>query len=119
MTAAVPLIQAGKLKVLAVTTGKRIALAPDAPTMIESGIKDFEMASWQAIYAPKGTPKAIVDRLHAEIAKALQQPDVKAKLGGTLGMELVGGSPAELATLMAREIPRWAALVKKSGASAN
>jgi tripartite-type tricarboxylate transporter receptor subunit TctC len=77
------------------------------------------MASWQAVYAPKGTPKPIVERLHAEIAKALKAPDVQAKLGGQLGMELVGGTPAELAALMAKEIPRWGALVKKSGASAN
>jgi tripartite-type tricarboxylate transporter receptor subunit TctC len=119
MTAAVPLLQAGKLKLLAVTTGKRIALSPNTPTMIESGVPGFEMASWQAVYAPKGTPKAVVERLHAEIAKALKQPDVQAKLGGQLGMELVGGTPQELSALMAREIPRWAALVKKSGASAN
>jgi tripartite-type tricarboxylate transporter receptor subunit TctC len=119
MTAAVPLLQAGKLKLLAVTTGKRIPLSPNTPTMIESGVPGFEMSSWQAVYAPKGTPKAVVERLHAEIAKALKQPDVQAKLGGQLGMELVGGTPQELAALMAREIPRWAALVKKSGASAN
>lgn len=119
MTAAVPLLQAGKLKLLAVTTGKRIALAPNTPTMVEAGVAGFEMSSWQAVYAPKGTPKAIVERLHAEIAKALQQPDVRAKLHDQLGMDLVGGSPQELAALMAREIPRWAALVKKSGASAN
>jgi tripartite-type tricarboxylate transporter receptor subunit TctC len=119
MTAALPLLQGGKLKLLAVTTAKRIALAPNTPTMIEAGLPDFEMSSWQAIYAPKGTPKAIVERLHAEIAKALRQPDVQAKLGGQLGMELVGGTPQQLSALMAREIPRWAALVKKSGASAN
>lgn len=119
MTAAVPLLQAGKLKLLAVTTPKRIALAPNTPTMVESGVPGFEMASWQAVYAPKGTPKAIVERLHAEIARALQQPDVQAKLHGQLGMDLVGGSPQELAALMAREIPRWASLVKKSGASAD
>lgn len=119
MTAAVPLLQAGKLKLLAVTTPKRIALAPNTPTMVEAGVPGFEMASWQAVYAPKGTPKAIVERLHAEIARALQQPDVQAKLHGQLGMDLVGGSPQELAALMAREIPRWAALVKKSGASAD
>lgn len=119
MTAAVPLLQASKLKLLAVTTGKRIALSPNTPTMLESGVPGFEMASWQAVFAPKGTPKAVVERLHAEIAKALKQPDVQAKLGGQLGMELVGGTPQELASLMAREIPRWAALVKKSGASAN
>ncbi|HKX40589.1 MAG TPA: tripartite tricarboxylate transporter substrate binding protein [Burkholderiaceae bacterium] len=119
MTAALPLLQAGKLKLLAVTTGKRIPLAPNAPTMIEAGVPGFEMSSWQAVYAPKGTPKAIVERLHAEIAKALKAPDVQAKLGGQLGMELVGGTPAELAALMAKEIPRWGALVKKSGATAN
>ena len=119
MTAALPLLQAGKLKLLAVTTAKRIALAPATPTMIEAGVPGFEMSSWQAFYAPKGTPKAIVQRLYAEIAKALKQPDVQAKLGGQLGMEIVGGSPEELAALMAREIPRWAALVKKSGATAN
>lgn len=116
MTAALPLLQAGKLKLLAVTTGKRIALSPNTPTMIESGVPGFEMSSWQAIYAPKGTPKAIVQRLHAEIAKALKMPDVQSKLGG-LGMDLVGGTPEELAALMAREIPRWGELVKKSGAT--
>jgi tripartite-type tricarboxylate transporter receptor subunit TctC len=119
MTAALPLLQAGKLKLLAVTTSKRIALSPNTPTMIESGVAGFEMSSWQAIYAPKGTPKAVVDRLHAEIAKVLKMPDVQAKLHDQLGMDLVGGSPQELAALMAKEIPRWAALVKKSGASAN
>jgi len=118
MTAAVPLIQAGKLKVLAVTTAKRLPISPATPTMMEAGVANFEMFSWQAVYAPKGTPKAAVDTLSTEIAKALRQPDVRDKLTG-LGMEVVGGSPAELAALMAREIPRWAALVKKSGAAAN
>ncbi|HSI57645.1 MAG TPA: tripartite tricarboxylate transporter substrate binding protein [Ideonella sp.] len=119
MTAALPLLQAGKLKLLAVTTGQRIALSPNTPTMIEAGVPGFEMSSWQAIYAPKGTPKPIVQRLYTEIAKALKMPDVVAKLHGQLGMEIAAGSPEELAALMAREIPRWAALVKKSGASAS
>jgi len=119
MTAALPLLQAGKLKLLAVTTGKRIALSPNTPTMIESGVAGFEMSSWQAIYATKGTHKHIVERLHAGVAKVLKMPDVQAKLHGQLGMDLVGGTPQELAALMASEIPRWAALVKKSGASAN
>jgi len=118
MTAALPLIQAGKLKLLAVTTARRMALSPNTPTMVEAGVPGFEMFSWQAVYAPRGTPKAIVERLNAEIVKALKLPDVRDKLAG-LGMEIVGSSPAELAALMAREIPRWAALVKKSGASAS
>jgi tripartite-type tricarboxylate transporter receptor subunit TctC len=116
LTAALPLIQAGKLRLLAVTTAKRLAVSPQTPTMIESGVPNFEMFSWQAVYAPKGTPRAIVDQLSLEITKALNQPDVRSKLSD-LGMEVVAGSPQELASLMAREIPRWAALVKKSGAN--
>jgi tripartite-type tricarboxylate transporter receptor subunit TctC len=119
VTAALPLVKSGKLKLLAVTTGKRIALVPDLPTMIESGIPGFEMSSWQAVYAPKGTPKPIVQRLHAEIVKALKQPDVQAKLSDQLAMEIVGSTPEELRDHMAREIPRWAELVKKSGAVAD
>lgn len=117
MTAALPLLQAGKLKLLAVTTPERIALAPEAPTMKEAGVEDFQMASWQAVYAPKGTPKPIVDRLSQEIAAILKEPDVQEKLGVTMGMQLVGSTPEALRDLMASEIPRWAAVVKKSGAS--
>jgi len=117
MTAAVPLAQAGKLKIIATTAGTRTSLSPDLPTMTEAGVKGFDVSSWQAIYAPAGTPKPIVQRLHAEIAKILQMPDVQDKLHRQLGMELVGGSPDELAALMKREIPRWAELVKKSGAT--
>jgi len=117
MTAALPLLQNGKLKLLAVTTPKRIALAPDTPTMEEAGVAGFQMASWQAVYAPKGTPKPIVDRLSKEIGAILKEPDVQEKLGKTMGMELVGSSPEALRDLMASEIPRWAEVVKKSGAS--
>jgi len=118
MTAALPLVQAGKLKFLAITTAKRSPLAPDLPTMMEAGIAKFEMSSWQAVYAPKGTPKPIVQKLHAEIVKILAQPEVKEKLSVQLGMTIVGSTPEELAAHMAREIPRWAELVRKSGASA-
>jgi len=119
MTAALPLLQAGKLKLLAVTTAKRMALSPNTPTMIEAGVPGFEMSSWQAIYAPRGTPKPVVQRLSQEIIRALKLPDVQDKLGRQMGMEIVAGGPEELAALMAREIPRWAALVKKSGAKAD
>jgi tripartite-type tricarboxylate transporter receptor subunit TctC len=119
VTAALPLVKSGKLKLLAVTTGKRIALVPELPTMIESGVPGFEMSSWQAVYAPKGTPKPIIQRLNAEIVKALKQPDVQAKLSGQLAMDIVASTPEELRDHMAREIPRWAELVKKSGATAD
>ena len=118
LTAAIPLINAGKLKLLAVTTQDRLGIAPDTPTMIEAGVPDFQMFSWQAVYAPRGTPKPIVDRLSSDIAAALKQPDVKEKLT-EMGMVIVGGSPAELADLMSKEIPRWAELIRKSKASAD
>jgi tripartite-type tricarboxylate transporter receptor subunit TctC len=117
MTAALPLLQTGKLKLLAVTTKDRIALAPEVPTMQEAGVPGFQMASWQAVYAPKGTPKPILDRLAQEIALILKEPDVQEKLGKTMGMELVGSTPEQLRDLMATEIPRWAEVVKQSGAT--
>jgi tripartite-type tricarboxylate transporter receptor subunit TctC len=119
LTAALPLIQAGKLKLLAVTTAKRVALFPSVPTMSEAGVAGFEMSSWQAVYVPKGTPKLIVDRLHSEIARALRMPSVQARLQGQLGLEIVNGDPQDLAALMSSEIPRWAELVRKSGARAD
>jgi tripartite-type tricarboxylate transporter receptor subunit TctC len=119
MTAAASLAQAGKLKLLAVTSVKRMTLAPQLPTMMESGIKNFQMSSWQAVYAPKRTPQPIVQRLNAEILKILKMPDVAAKLTDQLGMEIVGSTPEELAAHMKTEIARWAELVKKSGATAS
>ncbi len=117
MTAAKTMVEGGKLKVIAVTTEKRMSLAPQLPTMAEAGVPGFAMSSWQAVYAPKGTPKPIIQRLNAEIVKILQLNDVREKLSG-LGMEIVGSSPEELARLMSSEIPRWAELVRKSGARA-
>ena len=119
MTAALPLLEQGKLKLLAVTTADRISLAPDVPTMQEAGVEGFQMASWQAVYAPKGTPKPILDRLATEIAQIVKLPDVEERLGVTMGMELVGSTPEELQELMSTEIPRWAELVEKSGAQIN
>jgi len=112
MTAALPLLEAGKLKLLAVTTKDRIALAPDTPTIQEAGVANFQMASWQAVYAPKGTPKPILDRLAREIAAIVQEPDVQTRLAKTMGMQIVGSSPEFLRDLMATEIPRWAQVVK-------
>ena len=117
LTAGLGLVKAGKLKLLAVTSPKRSPLVPDVPTMAEAGVKDFEMVSWQAVYAPRGTPKDIVKRLNTEITKALKSPEAQDKLEKGISMEIVASSPEELTALMQREIPRWAVLIKKSGAT--
>jgi tripartite-type tricarboxylate transporter receptor subunit TctC len=79
--AAVPHVKAGNLKLIAVSSGKRSGIAPEVPTVAEAAsIAGFDITLWQGFFAPRGTPKAIVDRLNAEIAKILAQPDVKAKL---------------------------------------
>jgi len=116
LTAGDAMIKAGKLRPLAVTSPKRSALLPKVPTMAEAGVSGFEMVSWQALYAPRGTPKDVVQRLNAEVVRALKQPAVQQRLTQQLGMEVVGSTPAELTALMDREILRWAALVRKSGA---
>jgi tripartite-type tricarboxylate transporter receptor subunit TctC len=119
LTAGLPLVKGGKLKLLAVTSAKRTGLSPETPTMAEAGVPKFEMVSWQAVYAPKGTPKPIVDRLNTEIVKILKTPEVRDKMASQMGIEIVASTPAQLTALMQSEIPRWADLVKKSGATPN
>jgi len=115
ITTAWPLAKAGKLRALAVTTAKRSSIAPDVPTLAESGLPGFEVGSWQGVFAPAGTPPEIVRRLNAEIVKALNLPDVREKLSG-LGAEIVADSPEEFSALVKAEVVKWADVVKKSGA---
>ena len=115
ITTALPLAKAGKLRALAVTTAKRSSVAPDVPTLAESGLPGFEVGSWQGVFAPAGTPPEIVKRLNAEIVKALNMPDVREKLSG-LGAEIVADSPEEFSALVKAEVAKWADVVKKSGA---
>jgi tripartite-type tricarboxylate transporter receptor subunit TctC len=119
LTAGLPLVKGGKLKLLAVTSAKRSQLSPETPTMEEAGVKNFQMVSWQAVYAPKGTPKPVIDKLHTEIVKILRSKEVTAQLQNANGMEIVASTPDELAKLMQSEIPRWAELIRKSGAKAD
>jgi len=115
ITTALPLAKAGKLRALAVTTAKRSSVAPEVPTLAESGLPGFEVGSWQGVFAPAGTPPEIVKRLNAEIVKALNMPDVREKLSG-LGAEIVADSPEEFSALVKAEVAKWADVVKKSGA---
>jgi tripartite-type tricarboxylate transporter receptor subunit TctC len=115
ITTAWPLAKGGKLRALAVTTAKRSAVAPDVPTLSESGLAGYEVGSWQGVFAPAGTPPAIVKRLNAEIVKIINMPDVKEKLIG-LGAEPVGNTSEEFAALVKTEVVKWAEVVKQSGA---
>ena len=111
----VPQIKGGKLKPIAVTSSKRSALLPNVPTIAESGVKGYEVLSWNGIAAPAGTPDAIVDRLHAEAVKALKDPKVQQRLAEQ-GADSVGSSPAEYDAFIRSETEKWARVIKESGA---
>ena len=109
-------VRNGKLKAIAITSLKRSAQLPDTPTLAESGYKNFEAASWYGILAPAGTPAPIVQTLNQAINQALAQPDVVEKLRSE-GGEVLGGTPEKFSALLKAEVPRWARIVKESGAS--
>jgi tripartite-type tricarboxylate transporter receptor subunit TctC len=115
---AIPHMKTGKLRALAVTTTQRSGVAPDVPTMVEAGLPGYELSSWQAVFAPAGTPKPVVDRIYAEIGRILKMPDVAKRLGD-LGLDLSGMSPAELAAVIKADVPRLGKVVRDSGAKAD
>jgi tripartite-type tricarboxylate transporter receptor subunit TctC len=110
----VPLAREGKLRALAITSIKRSALAPDLPTMAESGFPGFEAVPWFGLLAPAGTPKDVLDKLHRETVKTLAMPEVRKKFD-ELGLEPVGNTPAELAAIIRKETPEWAKVIKDAG----
>ena len=109
--AAMPMIQAGKFRALATTGSKRAGELPDVPTMAEAGLTGYEIVSWQAIFAPAGTPMPIVNKLSTEIGKIIRQPEVRAKLA-SMGVEPSGAGPAELGNFQKSEVAKWANLIK-------
>jgi tripartite-type tricarboxylate transporter receptor subunit TctC len=111
-------VQAGKLRAIAVTTPKRFALLPDIPAIAESGYPGFEALAWNGLVAPAGTPKAVVDRINAEVNLILKQPDVVQKMNAA-GFDLIGGTPEDFARLIAAETARWTPVVKRLGIVAN
>ncbi len=117
IASAIPHVKAGKLRALAVTTAQRSSVAPDVPTLAESGMAGYEISSWQAVFAPAGTPAPIVERLYSEIARILKTPEVSKRLG-ELGLDLSGMPPAELAALVKADVPRLGKVVRESGAKA-
>ena len=112
---AMPHAKAGKLRAIAVSSGKRSAQAPDLPTVAESGVPGYDLTPWYGLFAPFGTPRAIVTRLHRETDRILNAPDVRERFR-LQGVDLVTSTPEEFAALIQREIPKWREVVKKSGA---
>jgi tripartite-type tricarboxylate transporter receptor subunit TctC len=115
LPAAVPLVKAGKLKLLAVSTGKRSGFAPKVPTVAEaSGIAGFDIGLWQGFFAPRGTPGDVVARLNTEINRILMEPDVKAKLVEA-GAEITPMSVAQFEEFVKSEVVKFAAIIKEAG----
>jgi tripartite-type tricarboxylate transporter receptor subunit TctC len=110
-------IKSGKLRALAVTTAARSASFPELPTVAESGVPGFDAITWHGVVVPARTPQAVIARLNREFNKLLQAPDMRAKLLA-LGSEVIGGEPKQLTDYMKVEIPRWAKVIKESGARA-
>ena len=111
-----PHIESGKLRALAVTSAKRLPSMPNVPTVAESGVPglaDYEVISWQAIFAPAGTPRPIVDTLHADIAKILNEPEMQERLA-KLGMQGADMSVEQIAAFQKSEVAKWAAVIKSA-----
>jgi len=106
-----PHIESGRLRALAVTSAKRSAAFPNVPTVAEQGVPGYDVVSWQAVFAPAGTPQPIIDRLYTEIAKILKEPDVQDRFA-KLGLDPSGMPPAELAAFQKAEIEKWAKVIK-------
>lgn len=115
---ALPHVESGKVRALAVTSKQRTALLPNVPTVAESGLPGFEAVTWFGFTVPTGTPKEVVDKLNSEIGKVLAMPEVKKNLAQQ-GIDVGGGTPEQFGGYMRDEFAKWGALVKETGMSAD
>ena len=118
LPSALPLIKAGKLRAIAVTSLKRAAALPDVPTISESGLPGFEASSWFGVLAPAGTPAPVVAKINADVNKWLQSPEARDQLLAQ-GANAAGGTPEQFAAHIRAETEKWAKVVKASGAKAD
>jgi len=110
-----PHVRSGRIRALAVTSLARIQVLPDVPTLHELGLKDFDAVGWNGLLAPAGTPREIVNRLNAEVVRALRIPEVRDQLTSQ-GADIVGNSPDQFAAWIRAEVKKWAEVVRLSGA---
>jgi tripartite-type tricarboxylate transporter receptor subunit TctC len=118
LNSSMPFIRDNRVRPLAVTTLKRSPLLPELPTLDETALPGMEMSAWQGIVVPTGTPPAIIARLNAEVRKALENADVKAKLAAQ-GTDILGSTPEQYGAYIRSELGRWSKLVKETGAKAD
>lgn len=109
-----PQVRAGRLRGLAVTSSKRLASAPELPTLEESGVKSYESEIWLGLAAPANTPAAIIEKINQDVRKAMEQPDVASKLSGQ-GVDILLSSPDQMSQRAALDLQRWTAIIKKMG----
>jgi len=112
---AAPLVQDHRLNGLAMTGLRRAAVAPDIPTLDESGLRGFNITAWIGLVVPKGTPADIVKKLNLEVARALKDPEFVAQMS-KVGIDPLGSTPEEFAAFLGKEIPRWKQIVQDAGA---
>ena len=117
ITGTLPYARSGKLRALGVSTSQRIEVAPDLPTISESGLPGYEVIAWYNLFAPAGTPRPVINKINAEINRILQQPDVRERLL-TLGVVPLSGTPEALGDYLQFEITRWAKLIREAGIKA-
>ena len=115
MVSTIPHVKSGRLRALGVTSLKRVAAAGDTPTLNEQGLKGFETGSWFGMAVPAGTPRDIVEKLHAGAVKAIAAPDIRDRMSAE-GAEFVGDRPEQYAAFVKTEIAKWATAVRSSGA---
>lgn len=111
---AMPHVKSGKVKVLAVTGAQRSAIAPEFPTVAESGFPGFEVLGWNGVHIPKGTPKATISKINKDTLDVLKLPDVKERMI-IAGLELVGTSPDEFGAFVSKDLAHWVQLIKQTG----
>ena len=115
---AIPQMKAGRVRALGVSTKKRLAVIPDVPTIAEAGVPGYEVVGWNGILAPAKTPRAIVERLNAEIVKVIRTPEVEADILAQ-GIEPIGNTPEEFGRIIRADVERWGKILKGAKTKAN
>ena len=118
LPSALPFVRTNKLRALGVTSAKRAAAAPELPSIAEAGLPGYAFVAWHALLAPAGTPPGVIDKLNAEIVRSVNTPEVRGRLESQ-GVDIVGGTSAELAYFLKEEIAKCARLVKAAGIKAD